>query len=85
MVDLLATHSLILIWPTNFKGSYMYYSLFLCISLGIFARGIWLYNGVKSVGTFTLILVKLEPPLPQTMLKFEQNGWKWFLEVGNIG
>ena len=36
---------------------------------------------VKSVGTFPVILLKLEtPPLPpQTKLNFEQNGWEWVL------
>ena len=52
-------------------------------------RTITYCGGQKSVGTFPVILVKLatSPLPPQTMLKFEQNGWiaTWLEGVADEG
>ena len=69
LVDLFATSSPILFW--------LNYSVFLCAFLpGEFDSIMW--SKVLGPLEYYILLVKLEPSLPQIMLKFERNGWKWF-------
>lgn len=67
LVDLFATSSPILFL--------LNYSVFLCAFLpGEFDSIMW--SKVLGPLEYYILLVKLEPSLPQIMLKFELNGWK---------
>lgn len=67
LVDLFATSSPILFL--------LNYSVFLCAFLpGEFDSIMW--SKVLGPLEYYILLEKLEPSLPQIMLKFELNGWK---------